>query len=179
MDKSRRNRIAVISIMSYYAKQIFNGTKGYEFRKSPIRDEMLDKKIYVYSAKEDKAIIGYFRVSDILNGNTNEIMKATGYDKRPDGYEIVRYYGENNPNCYALKLYDVTGFEEYLTLKDMRSVNSQVELPQYMKFIYDNDPLYDVITKWDKAFNLNGDLCLNPAKKKQMILQEARMKGRN
>lgn len=118
MDKNRRNRIAIISIMTYYARQIFDETKLYEFRKSPLRDELLNKKIYVYSAKEDKAIIGYFKVSDILNGNTDEILSATGYDKRHDGHEIVEYYGKNNPNCFALHLYDVTEFEEYLTLRE-------------------------------------------------------------
>lgn len=71
----------------------------------------LIKKIYVYSAKEDAAIIGYFKVSDILSRNIDEILRATGYDKRPDGHEIVEYYGKNNPNCFALHLYDVTEFE--------------------------------------------------------------------
>lgn len=82
-----------------------------------MRDELLNKKIYVYSAKEDKAIIGYFKVSDILNSNTDEILRATGYDKRQEGHEIVEYYGKNNPNCYALHLYDVTEFEEYFIIK--------------------------------------------------------------
>ncbi len=27
------------------------------------------------------------KVSDILKGNTNQILKATGYDVRPDGHE--------------------------------------------------------------------------------------------
>ena len=53
---------------------------------------MLNKKIYVYSAKEDKAIIGYFKVGNILNGNTDEILKTTGYDKRYDSHEIFEYY---------------------------------------------------------------------------------------
>lgn len=151
MDKNRKNRIAIISIMTYYARQIFDETKLYEFRKSPLRDELLNKKIYVYSAKEDKAIIGYFKVSDILNGNTDKILKATGYDKRHDGHEIVEYYGKNNPNCFALHLYDVTEFEEYLTLRDMRSISKNADMPQYIKFIYDNDPLYEVIKEWDEA----------------------------
>lgn len=179
MEKSRRDRIAIISIMTYYARQIFDETKLYEFRKSPLKNDLLNKKIYVYSAKEDKAIIGYFKVSDILNGNTDEILKATGYDKRKDGHEIVDYYGKNNPNCFALHLYDVTEFEEYLTLRDMRSISKNADMPQYIKFIYDNDPLYEVIKKWDEAFSLDGNLCDNPAKTKQMILQKARMKGRN
>ena len=93
MEKKERKRIAIISIMTYYAKQIFDETKLYEFRKSPLKKELLDKKIYVYSAKEDKAIIGYFKVSDILNGNTSKILELTGYDKRKDGidYSIPRF----------------------------------------------------------------------------------------
>lgn len=178
MDKSYRDRIAIISIMTYYARQIFDETKLYEFRKSPLKKELLDKKIYVYSAKEDKAIIGYFKVSDILRGNTSEILHATGYDKRKDGHEIVDYYGKNNPNCFALHLYDVTEFEEYLTLKDMRSVSNNADMPQYIKLIYDNDPLYNVIKEWDEAFSLDGTLCENPNKTKQMILQRTKKKGR-
>lgn len=178
MEKKERKRIAIISIMTYYAKQIFDETKLYEFRKSPLKRELLDKKIYVYSAKEDKAIIGYFKVSDILNGNTSKILELTGYDKRKDGTEIVDYFGKNNPNCFALHLYDVTEFEEYLTLKDMRKVSNNADMPQYIKFIYENDPLYDVITKWDETFSLDGNLCENPTKTKQLILQNAMMKGR-
>ena len=178
MDRSKRKRIAIISIMTYYARQIFDETKLYEFRKSPLKNELLNKKIYVYSAKQDKAIIGYFKVSDILNGNTNEILSATGYDKRSDGCEIVEYYGKNNPNCYALQLYDVTEFKEYLSLKDMRSISKNVDMPQYIKFIYENDPLYNVIREWDEAFSLDGNICNNPSKTKQMILQTAKMKGR-
>ena len=103
----KRNRTIVMSIMSYYARQIFDETKGYEFRKSPLKDQDLDKKIYVYSAKEDKALIGYMKVSEILKGNTTQILKFTGYDVRPYGYEIVDYYGKDFQRCCALKLYDV------------------------------------------------------------------------
>lgn len=52
MDKNRRNRIAIISIMTYYARQIFDETKLYEFRKSPLRDELLNKKfMYILQKK--------------------------------------------------------------------------------------------------------------------------------
>ena len=124
----KRNRTIVMSIMSYYARQIFDETKGYEFRKSPLKDQDLDKKIYVYSAKEDKALIGYMKVSEILKGNTTQILKFTGYDVRPDGYEIVDYYGKDFQRCCALKLYDVTEFEEYLTLNDMRRIDPNIIL---------------------------------------------------
>lgn len=48
---------------------------------------------------------------------------------------------------------------------------------QYIKFIKNADPLYDVIKKRDEAFSLDGNLCDNPKKTKQKILQRARMKG--
>lgn len=178
MEKNIKKRIAIISIITYYARQIFDETKLYEFRKSPLNNDILNKKIYVYSAKEDKAIIGYLKISDILKGNTDEIIKITGYNKKTDKQEIIKYYGKNNPNCFALKLYDITEFEEYLTLKDMKSISPNTNMPQYIKFIYENDPLYEVIKKWDEAFSLDGNLCDNPTKTKQMILQKAKTKGR-
>lgn len=72
----------------------------------------------------------------------------------------------------------MTEFEEYLSLKDMRCISRNINMPQYIKFIYDNDPLYDVIKDWDEAFSLDGNICSNPNKTKQMILQRAKMKGR-
>lgn len=47
MDKNQRDRLIVISIMSYYARQIFDGTKKYEFRKYSLKDWNLNKK-YMY-----------------------------------------------------------------------------------------------------------------------------------
>ena len=45
-------KIAVISIMSYYARQIFDGSKEYEFRKTPLMKELLNTKIYVYKTRK-------------------------------------------------------------------------------------------------------------------------------
>ena len=75
-------------------------------------------------------------------------------------------------------MYDVSKFEDYLSLRDIRNISKNANMPQYIKFIYYNDPLCEVIRKWDEAFNLDGNLCDNPSKTKQMILQKARMKGR-
>ncbi len=166
---NRRKRIIIMSIMSYYARQIFNETKSYEFRKSPLKKEDLDKKIYVYSAKEDKALIGYMKVSDILKGNTGQILQQTGYDKREDGYEIVDYFGKNHNNCFALHLYDVTEFDKYLQLRDLRRIDPNVSLPQYYSYIYEDNPLYELITEWDKAYSLDGTLKSNLTKVKELL----------
>lgn len=125
------NDIIVISILTYYAKQIFAGAKKYEFRKSPLKKEFLNKTIYVYSAKEDKAIVGSFKVSNNLMGTLDEILQKTGYDKRPDRNEIVTYFGLNNDRCFALELYDINKFEKPIPLKDLRKIDSCISLPQY------------------------------------------------
>ena len=146
-------KITVISINTFYAKQIFNNTKIYEFRKSPLKKELLNEKIYVYSAKGDKAIIGYFRVNKILSGDVNQILTLTGYDKRKDKNDIINYFGKNRKRCFALQLYDITLYKRYLTLNEMKKRAYNVVMPQYFKYIYEDDPLYDVITKWDKDFS--------------------------
>ena len=132
----------VMSIMSYYARQIFDGTKGFEFRKSPLKEGDLNKEIYIYSAKDDKAFVGTFKVSEVLCGNTKEILKQTEYDKRDDGWEIVKYFGENNSKCYALKIYDVKKFSKPVTLAELRKVNANIRLPQYFAYINESDPVY-------------------------------------
>ena len=61
----------------------------------------------------------------------------------------------------------------------MRNVSNNADMPQYLKFVYEGDPLYDMINEWDQAFSLDGDICQNPKQEKQMILQRARMKGKD
>lgn len=171
--------ITVMSIRSSSAQQIFEGTKKFEFRKTPLRLFDLNEKIYVYSSQEDRALIGYMRVSKILKGDTTQILKLTGYDVRPDGNEIVDYYGENYQNCCALKLYDVTKFEKPLLLKDMRRVDPNIELSKYYTYIPEPEPLYDVIREWDQSFSSNGNLCKDFAQQKRRILQRGIERARN
>jgi type I restriction enzyme S subunit len=143
----KREKLIVMSIMTYYAKQIFDHTKKFEFRKSPLKESDLNKDIFIYSAKEDKAIIGTFKVSEIYHGNTEEILKLTGYDKRKDREEIVEYFGKNNPKCFALKLYDVKKLKRPISLKQLRKLNPQIMLPQYFSYIYPSDKVYDLLVE--------------------------------
>lgn len=153
--KHNYDNIYVISIMTYYANQIFAGTKNFEFRKSPLKAELLNKKFYVYSAKEDKAIIGSFKVSENLVGNLSEILKQTGYDKRSDKNEIIAYYGNNN-RCFALKLYDVEKFKKPLSLKQLREVFPDICLPQYYDKIK-NPKVIDLILNHEKIYSTKDD----------------------
>ncbi len=159
VNKENKNQddLILISIMSYYAKQIFNGTKLYEFRKSPIKESSLNKQIFVYSAKDDKAVIGSFKVKQIHKGNVNEIMNITGYDKREDGIEILNYFG-NKQNCYALELYDVQKFPKPLTLQRIKQLNPKIQMPQYYSYIKPNSQIYSELLSLNNQLAQEIDL---------------------
>lgn len=139
-------KLCLISIMSYYARQIFAGTKKFEFRKSAIKEQDLGKTFYVYSAKDDKAIVGSFVVEKVHKGNLAEILKISGYDKRSDRGEIESYFA-NSKDCYALQLSQVKKFEKPLPLQQMRAIEPKVQLPQYWAYVSKKSNLFDLIRK--------------------------------
>ena len=140
------DKICLISIMSFYARQIFDGTKKFEFRKSAIKEQDIGKTFYVYSAKDDKAIVGSFVVEKVHKGNLAEILKITGYDKRSDRGEIESYFA-NSKDCYALQLSQVKKFEKPLPLQQMRAIEPKVVLPQYWTYVSKKSNLFDLIRK--------------------------------
>lgn len=155
-NNKKEDNLILMSIMSYYARQIFDGTKKFEFRKSPLRISDLNKQIYVYSAKQDKAIIGSFKVKKIHHGNVYEIMKITGYDKHKDGHEILEYY-RNTQNCYALELYDVQEFPQPLTLKQLRRLDPNIQLPQYFTYIKPGSLIFGAIKELNSQLGSQKD----------------------
>lgn len=169
-----RKSIAIISIPSVYADEIFNEERYYDFRKSKLDDDLLNEKIYVYSARRERAIVGYIRVDDIINGSTLSIIKQAGYDPSSfDGRMLKKYFGRNNQNCYALHLYDATEFEEHLKLDDIRTIDDKVKMPNYIDRIYEDNPLYNLIKEWDKTFSLDGSgYCKNIQEEKNKILKK-------
>lgn len=142
----KNNYKILMSIQSYFAWQIMNGTKKFEFRKSSIKESDFNKTIYLYSAKVDKAIIGSFKVRKVHQGNCEHILKVTGYDKRPDRNEIIDYY-KNTDKCFALELYDVKRFEKTLSLNAMRKAKPNINLPQYYAHIHEKDVIYELLNE--------------------------------
>ena len=140
------DKICLISIISFYARQIFDGTKKFEFRKSAIKEQDIGKTFYVYSAKDDKAIVGSFVVEKVHKGNLAEILKISGYDKRSDRGEIESYFA-NSKDCYALQLSQVKKFEKPLPLQQMRAIEPKVVLPQYWTYVSRKSKLFDLIRK--------------------------------
>ncbi len=153
--ENKKQPITVMSILTYYADQIFDGTKPYEFRKSPLKEQDMHKPIYIYSAKGTKAIIGSFEVDKIHKGSLRDILRITGYDKRPDRQEIVDYFS-NTQNCYALEVSNVQRFEKPITLKEIKRLDPNVQLPQYYSHYAPGSTLYRLISQKVAEQNKQG-----------------------
>lgn len=157
MKNKDKKKIILMSIKSGYANLIFNEIVNFEYTNMVLDEEILNQKIYVYSSGRDKAIIGYMKVSDIIKVNRLQLIESSDYEILKKRYNMDDLF-KNNDCCYALKLYDITEFEEYLELKYLRVFGSKLRLTDYCVYVYEDSSLYDVITKWDEAYSLDGNM---------------------
>ena len=138
------NKVLLMSIKSIYANQIFNGTKKYEFRRKSLGESNLDKKIYIYSSQKDKAIVGYFFVSRILKGNIDYLLNITGYNNGDDRKSLVDYF-QDCPECHALEISNPIRLKRPILLSKLKRLIPHINIPQYYRYIKDNDSLYDIL----------------------------------
>ena len=125
--------LLLMSIKTKYANQIFEKTKIYEFRRKSIGDKNCNKKIYIYSSEEDKAIIGYIIVDKILKDNLDNILKLTNNVNNKD---IIKYF-DNCDTCYALHISETYKFSSPIKLKDIKFV-----VPQFYRYIKFQEQIY-------------------------------------
>lgn len=135
--------LLLISIKTKYANQIFNGTKKYEFRRKSIGEKNINKKIFVYSSEEEKAIVGYIKVEKILEGDLNYILYKTNYLNNQD---IIDYF-KDCEKCYALKISEAVKFKEPLYLSDIKDKEKKFVVPQFYRYIKENEYIYDELKK--------------------------------
>ena len=128
--------LLLMSIKTKYAREIFNATKKYEFRKRSIGNNNINKKIFIYSSGVDKAIIGYIIVDYILNGDLDYILNKTNNNS-----DIKNYFKDIN-NCYALHIKKSYRLDNPITLNELRKIDKNVVVPQYFRYVKENEPLY-------------------------------------
>jgi len=136
------SNLILMSIKTKYANEIFKGTKKYEYRRSSIGNKNCNKKIVIYSAGTDKAIIGYMIVDKILEGNLDYILTKTNNERNND----IKNYFNNAQKCYALHIKETHKFSKTITLSDLRKIDKNIILPQYYRYIKETEPLYKELT---------------------------------
>lgn len=134
-------KLLLISIKTKYVKKIFEGTKKYEFRRKSIGEKNCNKRIFVYSSKDEKAIVGYIKIEEILEGNLNYILDITDHK---DNRDIIDYF-KNCKLCYALKISETVKFKEPIYLKDIKSKDEKFIVPQFYRYIKDNEYIYSIL----------------------------------
>lgn len=127
-----------MSIKTKYANQIFDGTKMYEYRRKSVGNKNCNKKIYIYSSEEEKAIIGYIIVDKIIEGDLETIAKITGI---PNTESRINYFKGCN-KCYALHISKYHKFAKKIKLFDVKFV-----VPQFYRYVKKDETLYEILKK--------------------------------
>ena len=135
-----KNELLLMSIKTKYANQIFDGTKEYEFRRKSIGEKNCNKKIYIYSSEEEKAIVGYMIVDKILSGNLEKIQTLTNSFNNKG----MENYFNGCEECYALHISEHHKFIKPINLEDIKSQHKKFVVPQFYRYIKEK-PIYDLL----------------------------------
>lgn len=136
-----KKELLLMSIKTKYANQIFAGTKKYEFRKKSIGEKNCNKKIYIYSAGKEKAIIGYIIIDKILYGNLEKIQALTNSYNNKD----IENYFNGCKECYALHISKYNRFIKSIKLAEIKKQYKKIVMPQFYRYIEEEEPIYDLL----------------------------------
>lgn len=98
----------LMSIKSEYADKILNGTKIYELRKKPLRNEI--NTIVIYSSGKVKKIVGEFEIDFVIKDipeniwDLGETVLGISKDKFFDYYKNSKY-------AYAIKIKNIKKYK--------------------------------------------------------------------
>ena len=99
----------ILAIKSEFAQKIFDGHKGFEFRKGIwVRDV---DKAYLYVGKPLQKIAGYFTIEKIYSGNPSNLWGAFNHGAGMTKEKFFAYFNDKHYG-YAIKIGDVFKFKK-------------------------------------------------------------------
>ena len=137
--------LVLISIKTKYANQIFAGTKIFEYRRKSIGVKNCNRKIFVYSSEEERAIVGFIIVDKILEGIAEEILEKT------DNNPIILNYFEVCEKCYALHIAEAHKFAEPILLKDIKEKYDKFTVPQFYRYVRPTEEIYNELKNQEQC----------------------------
>lgn len=104
----------LLSIKPRYAKQIFSGSKRYEFRKSFLKcgdggdnDEAGHRiTVHMYLSSPVKKIVGYFTTEEVIEDHPQQLWTRFKGSAGIDEEEFFCYFGDKQRG-YAIRIDDV------------------------------------------------------------------------
>lgn len=104
----------LLSIKPKYSKEIFCGTKKYEFRKVVFKEKKI-REILVYESSPTKRVVGQFVCGGILTGSPESIWEKTESFAGIDKDSFFRYFQEKE-TAYAIEIINPILYEKPLEL---------------------------------------------------------------
>ena len=129
----------LMSIKTKHATRIFNGNKIYEFRRKSIKQENLNKKIFIYSSETTKEILGYMIVDKILENDIDSLLEETKYEDT----KSIREYFKRCKTCYALHISETYRFVSPIKIEEIKKEHSDFVIPQFYRYIKPNESIYE------------------------------------
>lgn len=114
IQKENHNEV-LLPIKKKYSDRIFDGTKGYEFRKSVSKS--IPKIIHVYESEGNKKIVGRLSVKSVLCGTPEEIWNKCCEFAGIDKEDFFNYF-EGCDTAYAYVIEDTFRFARPRILDD-------------------------------------------------------------
>ena len=99
----------LLSIKPKFAESIINGRKKYEFRKNAFSKKNIGR-IYIYSTTPIKKIIGFFKISKIIEDKPITLWHQLKDDAGISEEEFFDYF-KNREIGFALEIIEVEKFE--------------------------------------------------------------------
>lgn len=118
----------ILSIKPKYVKEIFEGNKLYEYRKSIFKRDV--DTVIIYASSPVSMIVGEFNVDDILSGTPEYLWSMTRLNSGIDKSFYDDYFN-NKEIAYAIKISEV---KKYTTPYKLASLCPNSRPPQ--SFMY-------------------------------------------
>lgn len=128
----------LMSIKTKHATRIFNENKIYEFRRKSIKQENLNKKIFIYSSETTKEILGYMIVDKILENDIDSLLEETKYEDT----KSIREYFKGCKTCYALHISETYRFVSPIKIEEIKKEHPDFVIPQFYRYIKPNESIY-------------------------------------
>ena len=123
----------LLSIKPNYVKEIINGNKRYEFRKTIFNNHRNVAKVFIYSTSPQKKIVGYFKIGKIVKDAPEELWKKYNNRSGMDEDDFFRYFNGYNEG-FAIKIKSLLIFEVFI---DPEELIPNFVPPQSFRYIDD------------------------------------------
>lgn len=130
MTEQSFNDVILLSIRSKFAKQIFEGKKGYEFRKPKIPDDLT---YIVLMEEESRQIVGGIKVGRIIKADIDTLWEE--YAKEISKKERFYNYYDGWNEGLAIEVEQSEKFDNAISSDNITDVDTTINIPDKFPFI--------------------------------------------